>query len=67
MSEIRKWQEAIGLGQYAEAFEANHIDMDLLCPKRRFAVDGNARSWKSANVARRPLSAGLRKSVRPGG
>jgi SAM domain (Sterile alpha motif) len=30
MSEIRKWLEAIGLGQYAEAFEANHIDMDLL-------------------------------------
>jgi hypothetical protein len=30
MSEIRKWVEAIGLGQYAEAFEANDIDMDLL-------------------------------------
>ena len=26
MSEIRKWLEAIGLGQYAEAFEANDID-----------------------------------------
>ena len=30
MSEIRKWLEAIGLGQYGDAFEANHIDMDLL-------------------------------------
>jgi class 3 adenylate cyclase len=30
MSEIRKWLEAIGLGQYGEAFEANDIDMDLL-------------------------------------
>ena len=30
MSEIRKWLEAIGLGQYADAFEANDIDMDLL-------------------------------------
>jgi hypothetical protein len=30
MSEIRKWLEAIGLGQYADAFEANDIDMDLI-------------------------------------
>ena len=30
MSEIRKWLEAIGLGRYADAFEANDIDMDLL-------------------------------------
>ena len=30
MSEIRKWLEAIGLGQYADAFETNDIDMDLL-------------------------------------
>jgi class 3 adenylate cyclase len=30
MSEIRKWLEAIGLGQYADAFEANAIDMGLL-------------------------------------
>src|SRR6516165_9065005 len=30
MSEVRKWLEAIGLGQYADAFEANKIDMDLL-------------------------------------
>jgi len=27
MSEIRKWLEAIGLGQYGDAFEANKIDM----------------------------------------
>ena len=30
MSEIRRWLEAIGLGQYGEAFETNDIDMDLL-------------------------------------
>jgi class 3 adenylate cyclase len=30
MSEIRTWLEAIGLAQYAEAFETNAIDMDLL-------------------------------------
>jgi class 3 adenylate cyclase len=30
MSEIRKWLESIGLRQYADAFEANDIDMDLL-------------------------------------
>ena len=30
MSEIRKWLETVGLGQYADAFEANHIEMDLL-------------------------------------
>src|SRR5215471_21412238 len=30
MSEIRKWLEAIGFGQYADAFEVNEIDMDLL-------------------------------------
>jgi class 3 adenylate cyclase len=30
MSEIRKWLEAIGLGQYADAFDANEIGMDLL-------------------------------------
>jgi class 3 adenylate cyclase len=30
MSEIRTWLESIGLGQYADAFEANDIDMDLL-------------------------------------
>src|SRR6185437_11021133 len=30
MSEVRKWLEAIGLAQYAEAFEANNIEADLL-------------------------------------
>ena len=30
MSAVRHWLEAIGLGQYAEAFEANDIDTDLL-------------------------------------
>ena len=30
MSAVRNWLEAIGLGQYADAFEANDIDMDLL-------------------------------------
>src|SRR5262245_7098699 len=30
MSEIRKWLEAIGLGQYAAAFETKEIGMDLL-------------------------------------
>jgi len=30
MSDIRKWLEGIGLDQYADAFEANKIDMDLL-------------------------------------
>ena len=27
---IRKWLETIGLGQYADAFDANEIGMDLL-------------------------------------
>jgi hypothetical protein len=30
MSEIRKWLESIGLGQYGDAFEANKVEMDLL-------------------------------------
>jgi class 3 adenylate cyclase len=30
MSEVRNWLEGIGLAQYAEAFEANEIDMDLI-------------------------------------
>ena len=30
MNGIRNWLEAIGLSQYADAFEANDIDMDLL-------------------------------------
>jgi class 3 adenylate cyclase len=30
MNEIRNWLEAIGLAQYAGAFETNDIDMDLL-------------------------------------
>ena len=30
MSDIRKWLEAIGLGQYGDACEVNEIDMDLL-------------------------------------
>src|SRR5215469_16245030 len=30
MSEVRKWLERIGLGQYADAFDANEIGMDLL-------------------------------------
>jgi class 3 adenylate cyclase len=30
MSEIRHWLEKIGFSQYAEVFEANDIDMDLL-------------------------------------
>ena len=30
MSDIREWLESIGLGQYADAFDANEIGMDLL-------------------------------------
>ena len=30
MSEIQKWLETIGFGQYADAFAANEIGMDLL-------------------------------------
>ena len=30
MSAVSKWLEAISLGQYADAFEANDIDMELL-------------------------------------
>ena len=30
MSEVREWLEAIGLVQYADAFEPNDIDIDLL-------------------------------------
>ena len=30
MSRVRDWLEAIGLVQYADAFEANDIDLDLL-------------------------------------
>jgi class 3 adenylate cyclase len=30
MSEVRKWLEGIGLGQYADAFESNEIGMELL-------------------------------------
>ncbi|HWX31104.1 MAG TPA: adenylate/guanylate cyclase domain-containing protein, partial [Steroidobacteraceae bacterium] len=30
MSEVREWLEAIGLVQYADAFESNDIDIDLL-------------------------------------
>jgi hypothetical protein len=30
MTAVRKWLEAISLGQYADAFEANDIDIDLL-------------------------------------
>jgi hypothetical protein len=30
MSAVRDWLESIGLGQYADAFEANDIDADLL-------------------------------------
>ena len=30
MNGIRNWLEAIGLSQYADAFEANDIDMGLV-------------------------------------
>jgi hypothetical protein len=30
MSEVRKWLEAIDLAQYADAFEANDLYIDLL-------------------------------------
>ena len=30
MSAVRKWLESINLDQYADAFETNDIDMDLL-------------------------------------
>jgi hypothetical protein len=29
MSAVRRWLETIGLAQYADAFDANDIDMDL--------------------------------------
>ena len=28
MSAVRDWLDAIGIGQYADAFEANNIDTD---------------------------------------
>ena len=30
MSDIRQWLEELGLGQYADAFEENRIDLDIL-------------------------------------
>ena len=30
MSEVRKWLDIIGLAQYADAFESNDLDIDLL-------------------------------------
>ena len=30
MTDIRAWLETLGLGRYADAFEANHVDWDLL-------------------------------------
>jgi class 3 adenylate cyclase len=30
MSEVRKWLDSIGLAQYADAFETNDLDFDLL-------------------------------------
>ncbi len=30
MSDIREWLDRLGLGQYADAFEANAIDGDIL-------------------------------------
>ena len=30
MSDIRQWLDELGLGQYADAFEANEIGVDLL-------------------------------------
>ena len=30
MSEVRKWLETIGLSQYADAFETNDLEIDLL-------------------------------------
>ena len=30
MSEIRRWLDAIGLGHYADALDANEMGMDLL-------------------------------------
>jgi hypothetical protein len=44
MSAVRNWLEAIGLAQYADAFEANDIDTDLLTqidPGQRLASATN--------------------------
>ena len=30
MSEVRTWLDTIGLAQYADAFETNDLDIDLL-------------------------------------
>ena len=30
MSDVRTWLAGIGLGQYADTFEANDVEMDLL-------------------------------------
>ena len=30
MSDVRTWLAGIGLGQYADSFEANYVEMDLL-------------------------------------
>ena len=30
MSDVRKWLAAIGLAQYADIFESNDLDIDLL-------------------------------------
>jgi hypothetical protein len=61
MSAVRNWLEAIGLAQYADAFEANDIDTDLLTqidPGQRLASATNTASI-SALATLSVLSASL--------
>ena len=40
MSDIRQWLEELGLGQYADAFDANDITPELLFAEILRLIDG---------------------------
>jgi len=71
MSEIRKRLEEIGVGQYADAFEANEIGMDLLgqvddrmLKDIGVSIGGHRLRIRKA-IAKFPMSGGLKLVASP--
>jgi SAM domain (Sterile alpha motif) len=55
MSEVRTWLVGIGLGQYADAFEANDIEMDLLKEVGGLSLRTSRRMTSEDRQRTRPL------------
>jgi hypothetical protein len=64
MSAVRDWLEEIGLAQYADAFEANDIDTDLLLQIDDQVLKGGDEAGRRSRICQRHSSDDGERTIR---